>query len=130
MNTLFDPHSCLSMYPSRANFYEVTQTKNSTSQLIDTFAVSVNPLLLNRPCRKSPLILIRPQNQETRESTIQRIVSNFQLNFVDYINVTEEILLRWNVQVDGVMYEIDSVEGDGNKLTTRLMISIPVPFNA
>lgn len=131
LNTLFIPSAgALSMYPSRATFYPVSKTKDSTSQEVHTFVASTDPTLVNRPCRRSPLIQVRPQNQENQEgSGIQRKIINFQVNFPTYVNVPIDQLVEWRISVDGVQYEVRSVEPDGNNLTTRLMVSIIEPFN-
>ena len=67
LGTVFDPRNCVSMYPSVANLWPLVKTTDTTGQEIHTFSQSTNPAQLNLACRKSPLIIVRPQDQEQGE---------------------------------------------------------------
>jgi hypothetical protein len=118
-----------SVYPMLATLRPVAETTDSTNQITHTFADSTDPLYTNLACRKSPLIQIRPQDQEHFTSTDERFRQYCQLNFASYIDVPVETLVQWQVKVDGVVYQILSVENDGSKLTTRMMIADIGGFN-
>jgi hypothetical protein len=123
--------SVIDLYPSRATFMPMTKGTDTTGQETHTFVLSSDPLLSNLPCRRSPLIIIRPQNAEALEAgNIQRSDIKSQVNFPLYIAVNESVLLQWQISIDGIVYQIKSVESDGGKVTTRLMISDEVPFVA
>ncbi len=131
LNVRFAVAAASAAYPSLATLMPITKSVDSAGQQIHTFALSVDPTQINMQCRKSPLIVIRPQNQEAMEAgNIQRSEAKFQVNFLTFINVSESLLVQWQVNIDGAVYQIKAVESDGDRLTTRLMISDEVPFIA
>lgn len=118
------------LYPSVCTFSVLVVTKGTTGQEIHSFIPSTDPTLSNLKCRKVPLRTDRIQEQESSEgSDIQRTQGNFRLGLQTYITVAHDTLIQWRVVVDGTTYEIQSVEEDGSKVTTRLMLADWKPFN-
>jgi hypothetical protein len=115
------------LYPSVAVLRPLSITVDTTGQELHTFADSAVVGQFGLACRKSPLVLLRPQNEENREANIQRFIANWQLNFKSHITVPVETLATWQVKVDGVVYQIRGVEEDGSDITTRLLVSIINP---
>lgn len=113
----------LGSYPSTAVLRPLTTSRNSAGQITHTFADSTDPAQTGLACRLSPLIQIRPQAQEKFEKDDERDEALSQLNFASYINVPVLTLVKWQVKVDGFIFQIRSVESDGSKLTTRLMVT-------
>ena len=131
LNTVFNPASALAVYPSRATLYPISKSKDTTGFEIHSFSASITPGQVALPCRISPLRLVRPQNQENDQGGgIQRTVSDYQVNFMGYVNVPTATLIQWQVNIDGLQYQIRSCEGDGNYLTSRMLVSLIEPFNA
>lgn len=115
-------------YPSRANFYAPTTTVNTTGQKKQTFAV-MDAAHQNIPCRRSPLVLTRPQDTVKEGSVAAPSTSSdarFHLSCWGYFT---DVLEEYRVTVDGVIHRIVGVEWDGNNLTTRFLLSDVVPFN-
>lgn len=118
------------VYPSLATLRPISKSRGTTGQWLHTFADSTDPTQVNLACRLSPLIQIRPQDQEKQLADDERAAANSQLNFASYVNVALQTLLTWQVKVDGVVYQIKSVEHDGMSLTTRMMVANVNQFNA
>lgn len=116
------------MYPSLATFRPIVETQDTTGQTINTFADSTDIKLRNLPCRKSPLILVRPQDQEIDTSGQYKYDARNQVNFNTLVPVDPEVLSTWQVKVDGHIYQIFAAESDGSGLTTRLLVSDAIPY--
>lgn len=115
-----------SLYPSLCTFYKPNYTQDSTGQQIRSYVV-VDADHTGVACRKSPLIIIRPQNQESVDNvTFHSTHVHAQLNFIRHFSDLDQ---EWRVVVDGVSFEILAVEEDGSKLTSRLQLGQILPFN-
>lgn len=116
-----------SVYPSSATFLEPAVNKMSSGQSFNTFIESPNAGLRDLACRRTPLILIRAQEQEHKRLNVKEIDAKFQVNFNVMLPVPNEELLLHKVRVDGLDYNVLSVENDGNGLTTRIIVSSSIP---
>lgn len=114
------------IYTSVCTFLGLTKTSASDGQQIDTFA-PIDSAHTDIPCRKSPFIVIRPQVQEKQAGETQISVAKFQVNLIKYV---PDASIEWQLIVDGVTYQIVSIEPDGSNLTTRVGITDVDPFNA
>lgn len=117
------------VYPSLATLRPITKATDTTGQETHTFADSTTAGQHDLPCRLSPLIQLRPQLQEPARGIGILTDQRFQLNFESYINLTVSTLVQWQVKVDGVIYQILSVESDGSKIVTRMEVAIISPYN-
>jgi head-tail adaptor len=123
----FDPANLGAIaYPSLATFLQVNKSQDASGQEIHTFT-TIDAAHTDIPCRRSPLILIRPQIQEKQSGSFQMSEAKLQVNLSRYVS---DASLEWRLTVDGVTYEIVAVEPDGSNLTTRIGIGKIVPFNA
>lgn len=123
----FDPANLGSIiYDSLCTFLQVNKTSVADGQETHTFT-TIDSAHTNIPCRKSPFIIIRPQVQEDTAGGVQFSEAKFQVNLSKYV---ADASVEWRLTVDGVTYEILSVEPDGSNLTTRVGIGKVVPFNA
>lgn len=115
------------IYPSLCTFLKPTVSTDTTGQDIRTFG-AVDASHTNVRCRKSPLILIRPQNQERPNSgDFTTSQENFQLSLDVYFS---DLLDTWQVVVDGATYQVLAVERDGNLQANRLELGNIQPFNS
>lgn len=124
----FGLSAAIRMYPSLATLRPLTKTTDTTGQDLLSFEDSNVEGQFDLPCRKSPLILIRPQKQEYDRVGVQQYDGEYQVNISTYIAVDAAVLAEWQVKVDGIVYQIHSVESDGNGLTTRLMVAQVIPY--
>lgn len=84
------------------------------------------PVYDNLDGRLIPIIQVRPQNQESRSATFMRENNDNQLALAGkYNGITDKM----RAYVDGVRYEIKSVEGDGQDMYTRLIVCIETPHS-
>lgn len=116
------------VYDSLATLRPVTVSTDTTGQNTKTFADSTT--YKDIPCRFSPLILIRPQVQEYDRVGVEQFDAKFQVNLNTFISIAPEVLSTYQVNVDGKVYQIKSVESDGTSLTTRLMVTDQIPFES
>lgn len=122
----FDPANIGAIaYPSLCTFLGLSSAQDASGQAVHTFA-PIDVGHTNLPCRKSPLIIIRPQTQEKQHSDFQLSEAKEQVNINQYVADAD---VKWQLVVDGVTYEILAVEHDGNRLSTRIGIGKIVPFN-
>lgn len=123
MRRLVDPrmHADIEdMVPSRCTVYAVTITTSPAGQKVESLGSAVAGLS-NVSCRISPIILIRPtDDEETTASNTQEIVGR-QLKFNGYY---PQITVRMRAVVDGRQYRIRGVEADGNLFSTRLKLEV------
>lgn len=124
----FGVGAAVSFYPSLATLRPMTEMTDTTGQLLRTFADSEDEAYIDMNCRLSPLILIRPQQQEYDRPGVQQLDAKFQVNLNVYIDLPTETLDLWQIKVDDKIYQIRSTEFDGNRLTTRFMVSDAIPF--
>ena len=129
LGVMFNTQGCAQMYTSVATFKVLVITQDASGQEVHTFTPSIDPSLSNLPCRRVPLRTDRVEDQKMESGGIQRLTGMFRLSFLNYVNQPDDLLLSWQVIVDGDTYQITSVESDGNKLTSRLMIGDIVPYN-
>lgn len=122
----FDPAALgLIIYDSVATFLQVVKAQAASGQETHTFT-TIDAAHTNIPCRRSPFIVIRPQVQEKQSGETQFSEAKFQVNLNKYV---ADASIEWRLQVDGVTYEIISVEPDGSNLTTRVGVGKITPFN-
>ena len=126
-------------FPSFATFLGINLTTALDGQEVHTFSpvdgVNQYGPHTNIPCRKSPNVLVRAQEQEHSAAGFQTEATRYQIGLDRYI---DDIDLRWQVQVvtnkngvtDIATYLVQSVEHSGGNLRTRIMASELVPFNA
>ena len=117
-------------YPSTATFRPLTKATDTTGEETRTFVDSTDPGLSNLRCRKSPLIQVRPQNQETDSGGINRFDAKFQVNFMKPLSAALDIMAQYQIKVDGVVYQVLAAEPDGMGITSRVLISDAVNFVA
>ena len=111
-------------YPSTCDFYSRATSDEDSGQ--ETYSYSLMAAdHQDIPCRKSPLIQIRPQDQEVNMDAFQRQVAKFQLNILGHFT---DIQNDYKVDIDGTLHRIIAVEDDGNGLTMRFMLSDVEPF--
>ena len=123
----FDPASLGAIaFPSLATFLGITKTVATDGQETHTFA-AIDSAHSNIPCRLSPLISVRPQQQESQQGVVQQSEAKLQAHLSKYV---ADIVNDWQLQVDGTVYEIVGSEPDGQKLTSRVNLGKPVTFNA
>lgn len=121
----FDPATLGDIaYPSLCTFLGITRS-NSDGQETHVFAV-IDAAHTDIPCRIAPQILIRPQLQEKQAGEFQMQDARLQVNLSKYVG---DVDVTMRLTVDGVTYEIVSVEPDGSKLTTRVGVGKIVPFS-
>lgn len=113
-------------YPSLCTFLSKSESQNASGQEVHTFT-AIDAAHTNIPCRKSPLLIIRPRQQEEQRGDFQMSDAKEQVNLNKYVADASN---EWQITVDGITYEILAVERDGNSLTTRVGIGKVVPFNA
>ena len=113
-------------YATTATFLALTTTTDGLGQELHSFA-AIDAAHTDLMCRKSPLVIVKPQTQEFATPAALTKNAKWQLNFATYI---ADASVEWHVVVDGIEYEILSVEHDGNRLTTRLMLGDLEPFGA
>lgn len=122
----FDPANVGAVfYPSLCTFLQLTKTQNDSGQETHTFT-TIDAGHTNIPCRKSPLIIVRPQTQESQHGAFQFSEAKEQVNVNKYV---ADASIEWQITVDGITYEIVAVEHDGNSLSTRIGIGKMIPFN-
>jgi hypothetical protein len=113
-------------YESLATLRPNTQTEDTTGQTINSFADSNT--YKNIPCRIAPLVLIRPQHQEPKSSTVLAYEANWQVNLSVVIPLDSKVLSQYQIKVDGKIYQIKGIDADGSGKTMRLFVSDQVPY--
>lgn len=115
-------------YPSVATYYAMSKSQDGAGQEQHTFAALADPEYSNIICRRTPQILIRPQDQEIGTAQLPSSSSaRYHLSLPKYLPL---ISLDGQMEVDGVRYEIKAIDCDGSKFTTRLELGKEIPFNA
>lgn len=126
----FDPMNVYRLmpfvYPSKGTFLAINKVQAADGQEVHTFT-PIDAAHTDLPCRRSPFILVRPQMTDGQSGDFQKSFTRFQVNFPLYIGDATD---QWQLQVDAVVYEIISVEWDGNDLSTRIGIGRALPYNA
>lgn len=112
-------------YTSLCTFLRDNKTQAASGQEVHEF-VAIDAAHTNIPCRTSPLILIRPQDQEKQHGEFQTSEAKLQVNLNQYV---ADASVEWQLVIDGVTYEIVAVENDGSKLSTRIGVGRIIPFN-
>jgi hypothetical protein len=114
------------VYPSLCTLRPVTKSTDTTGQVTKTFADSTT--YKDMSCRISPLILVRPQQQEFDRVGVQQVDARFQVTVNQYLPIASEVLDEYQIKVDGFVYQIKSSEYDGERLSHRLMVNTVIPF--
>lgn len=128
LNNLIDPtvvDSSGLFYNSLCTYMKITKTSTGYGRDTHTFA-AMDAAHTNVPCRKSPIVMTRPEVQE-KSAVVNRIDAKFHLSISKYFNDMDN---EGQMVVDGATYEILAIEPDGSKLTTRVMLGKLIPFNA
>lgn len=126
----FDPMDVYRMmpfvYPSKGTFLSINKVQTADGQEAHTFT-PIDDAHTLLPCRRSPYPTLRALLQERQLGDFQGSTAKFLVNFPLYIADANN---QWQLQVDTVIYEIISVEWDGNNLSTRIGIGREIPYNA
>lgn len=111
-------------WPSRCSIVTVTYTTSASNQLIPSGTTAIASKT-NIPCRLSPLIELHPNDNEDRSDTITGEMSERVCKLSVYL---PDIQVRaQKAVVDGVTYEIESVDSDSQHFSTRLGLRIIRP---
>jgi hypothetical protein len=109
-------------FPSLGTVTKRTIVQLPSGQWFETWLPSDDPTLVDIQCRKTPLILQRP-------ATGEEVV-----DFVTMVDVTQEMVALKGYYpqidevdrflIDGVNWDIKTVEHDGNHVYTRLRLEV------
>ena len=100
-------------YPSRCTIQQATETQDSYGQPMPDWGDLAG--MIDLPCRIAPR-----STQERRTPAQVYVTATHQVSLAGYYpNIVEAM----QSVVDGVAYNIEGVEHDGNHKTTRLFVS-------
>lgn len=109
------------LLPSVCSVMASSVTANATGQQVVTLAPVTG--LASLPCRISPLILLRPTDvEEAMEKMTVKTAERVAVLYGTPAISTDHIL-----RVDGLDWDITSVQTDGNKKLTRLRLRRETP---
>lgn len=130
MRAIIDPRLRASLdnfYESRCTIQLAQYVQTAANQkVLDPAQPWVNVVgMVNLLCRLSPLIEIRPTDNEQRSADMLSKTRARQCKLQDYFPAIQVRDMR--AVVDGEAYSIVGVEHDGSKFTTRLRLEILLP---